>query len=138
MVWRDEENAMRYASLILFALAVLLVEPHVVSVAANETVTHSGTVLAIDVRGGQLVFEEIGPWRARSGVMQTIRRTVELVTATRFTFASRTDAPCGLVGAWVEGPLDPVFLEVGDAITIECRHEGARLIAVKVIVTDMR
>jgi hypothetical protein len=129
---------MRYVSLILFTLAVLLVEPHIVSAAANDTVTHSGTVLAIDVRGRRLVFEEIGPWRAHRGVMQTIRRTVELVPATRFTFASRTDAPCDSVGAWVEGPLDPVFLEVGDAITIECRHEGARLIAVKVIVTNMR
>ncbi len=129
---------MRYASLILFALVVLLIEPHVVSATANETVTHSGTVVAIDIRGGQLVFEEIGPWRAHGGVMQTIRRTVELVPATRFTFASWADTPCGLLGAWVEGPLDPVFLDVGDAITIECRHEGARLIAVKVIVTDMR
>jgi hypothetical protein len=129
---------MRCASLILFASAVLLVGPNVVSVAADEMVTHYGTVVAIDVSGGQLVFEEIGAWPGRGGVTESIRHTVELIPATRFTFASRTETPCDLVGGKVERSLDPIFFEVGDAVTIECRHEGARLIAVKVTVTAMR
>ena len=127
---------MRYSCLILFALAVLLVGPGLVPAAAAEAemVTHSGTVVAIDLKAGGVVFEEIGPWRAAAGVTQTSRRTVEVIPETRFTFAFRSDVPCDFVGAWVDGPLDPVFVEVGDAITIECRHEGARLIAVKVTI----
>jgi hypothetical protein len=46
--------------------------------------------------------------------------------------------PCDLVEGRVERPFDPVFFEIGDAVTIECRHEGGRLIAVKVTVTAMR
>jgi len=129
---------MRYARLILFALAVLLAAPPVISAAADEMVTHYGTVVAIDLSRGQLIFEDIGPWLERGAITETIRRTVELVPATRFMFASRTDTPCDLVGRGLERPLESVFVEVGDAITIECRHEGARLIAVKVTVTAMR
>jgi len=126
---------MQYASLILFASAVLLTSPPVVSAAADEMVTHYGTVVAIEIRGGQLVFDEIV---GRGGVTETIRHTVELIPATRFVFASRMDEPCDLVGRGVERSLDAVFVEVGDGITVECRHEGARLIAVKVTVTAMR
>ena len=126
---------MRYASLILFASAVLLAAPPVVSAATDEMVTHYGTMVAIDVSGGQLVFDEIV---GRGGVTETIRRTVELIPTTRFMLASRTDTPCDLVGRGVERSLDAVFVEVGDSITLECRHEGARLIAIKVTVTAMR
>ena len=98
---------MRYSCLIVFALAVLLVGPGLVPAAAAEAemVTHSGTVVAIDLKAGGLVFEEIGPWRAAAGVTQTSRRTVEVIPETRFTFAFRSDVACDFVGAWVEGPL---------------------------------
>jgi hypothetical protein len=129
---------MRYASLMLFASALLAVGAHGVSVAGDEMVTHHGTILAIDASRGQLIFEETRPPTSRDAVADSIRITVELIPATRYTFASGTDTPCDPVHGSVESPLDPVFLEVGDTVSIECRHEGGRLIAVKVTVTAMR
>ena len=103
---------------------------------AAETVKHSGTILAIDTDGGRFVLEEIGPWQVRGGVTQVIRREIVMTPATQFAIVVRANAPGGFAGDFVEGPLDPAAVEVGDLVTVECRHDGPRLVAIKITIAD--
>jgi len=96
--------------------------------AAHEMKTHSGTVVAIDIVRGVLVIDEVGPWRARSGVSR-IRRTVLLMPGTDFLIAVRVNPHEGFPGSFVEGQMDPEAIEPGAMVTIECLHDGPRLIA---------
>lgn len=119
---------------IVLALAGLLVGVAAPPLAADEIFRHSGTVIAIE-GDRRLVLEEIGPWQARDGA-KVIRWTIELTPATEFTFAFRDDVPGGFRGGFVEGVLDPAFIDAGDAVTVECRHAGGLFYAEKVTVVD--
>jgi hypothetical protein len=104
--------------------------------AAVETMKHSGTVVSVDEPSGTLVMHEIGPWQLRDGktVLTTLRIT--LTPETEFAIVSR-EAPAvrGTVGPFVERPIAGWALYKGDFVTVDCRHEGTRLIATKVTVT---
>jgi hypothetical protein len=106
--------------------------------AAAETMKHSGTIVAIDEAAGTLVMHEIGPWQRRDGktVLTTLRIT--LTPRTEFAMVSR-DAPAvpGTVGPFVERPIGAWALYRDDFVTVDCRHEGRRLIGTKVTVTHM-
>jgi hypothetical protein len=123
--------------LCLVALAsILLVAGGQSGAATAEVVKHSGTIVEIDAHGAQLVLEEVGPWRVRDGVTQVIRRTIALTPATDVVIAVRVNPPGGYAGDFVEGPLAMFALEPGDVITVDCRREGPRLVAVKITTTS--
>lgn len=50
----------RYGSMVLLALSVLLAVP---GVDAARSTRYSGTVAAIDPQDGVLILDELGPWR---------------------------------------------------------------------------
>jgi hypothetical protein len=103
-------------------------------VVAEQMVKYSGTVLAIDVAHGQLVLEEVGPWR--EGVAQRTRRTIALMPETEYAIGLRANPPGGFPGEFIEGPLHPTDIEVGDMITVLCRKDGHRPVAIKIIFAD--
>lgn len=123
---------------VVLAVSLVLVAAASQPSVAAESVKHSGTILEMDAGRGRLVLEEVGPWQVRDGVTQVIRRTIVLTAATRFAIALRANAPDGFAGAFVEGTLDPAALEVGDLITAECRHDGRRIVALKITFADAR
>ena len=119
--------------LIALASATILVAtgPPVV---AEQMAKYSGTVLAIDVAHGQLVLEEVGPWRG--GVTQRTRRTIALTPETEYAIGLRANPPGGFPGEFIEGPLHPTDIEVGDMVTVLCRKDGHRPVALKIIFAD--
>jgi hypothetical protein len=102
--------------------------------AAQQTVKYTGTVLAIDRARGQLVLGEVGPWR--EGVTQRIRRTITLTGQTEYTIGFRANPPGGFPGEFIEGPLRPGDIEAGDVVTVLCRKDGRRLVALKIVFAD--
>ena len=102
-----------------------------------EPVRHSGRILAIDTARGRLVLEEVGPWQVRDGVTQVIRRTITLTPTTEAAIVTRGNPAGGFASDFIEGRLDVDNLDVGDFVTVECRREGPRLVAVKIIVPDV-
>lgn len=105
---------------------------------AQEVVKHSGVIVDVDERAGTFVLAEIGPWEIRDGRTVITRRTITLTPATEFAIVFRDDeAPSGFAGDYVETPLEPWAVYVDDHVTIECRHEGPRFVALKIVVTDL-
>lgn len=97
---------------------------------------HSGTVVAVDQRAGTIVLAEVGPWRVRQGRTEVTHRTIVVRPETTVTLVMRADdAPSGFPGDFVAVALDPWDLEVGDFATVECQHEGRRLIGLRITLT---
>jgi hypothetical protein len=120
------------------ALAMLLAVTLAAGAAAQTLEKHSGVIVDADEAAGTLVLAEVGPWQVRDGKTVITRRTIALTARTEFAIAFRAEEPVdGFVGAFVETPLEPWAVYVGDHVTIECRREGARLVAVKMTVTDL-
>lgn len=46
-------------------------------------------------------------------------------------------SPSGYAGDFVETMVGPEGVYLGDFVTVECVHEGQRLVALKITVTDM-
>jgi CBS domain-containing protein len=104
--------------------------------AGAGTVKHSGTVAAVDRAAGTMVLDEVGPWRVKDGVTQITRRTIVVPATTEVTVARRAEEPGGwLPRPFVEAPAGLGDLAPGQFVTVECRPEAARLIAVKVTIT---
>jgi hypothetical protein len=122
--------------LLSLALATVLMSAGGPPALAAEIMKHSGTVLAFDTERGQVVLEEVGPWQVRNGVTQTIRRTIVLDQATKVTWAVRGNPPGRFSGDFNQVPLAPLGVEVGDAVTVVCRHDGDRLVALEIIIAD--
>jgi hypothetical protein len=110
----------------------------VVAASAAETMKHSGTIVSIADDARTLVLAEIGPWRVRGGATVVTYRTIVLAPETRFAIVGRgEDAPSGFQGDFVEMALGPDGLYPGDHVTVDCRHEGGRFVALKVTVTEV-
>ena len=100
---------------------------------AGEVQRHSGTVVARE--GGLVQLAEIGPWKVRQGETVIIYRSIEMTPATTLTMVRRDEEPLsGFPGDWVEEGLEPWDLLEGDFVTVDCLHEGGRLIALKITV----
>ena len=120
-------------------LAVMVVALGFPLRAGAETTNISGTILALDKEAGTIVVGEIGPWRVKDGVTEITPRTLSVTAATEFRQVKRAPGigPRGWVGDFVEVALGAWELKQGDFVTVEVRHEGPRLTAVKVAVAAL-
>lgn len=102
-----------------------------------EMMKHSGSVVALDESSGTLVMHEVGPWKvSRDGKTVLTTLKITLTADTEFAMVSRaTPAVPGSIGPFVEHPIGAWALYAGDFVTVDCRHEGQRLIATKVTVS---
>jgi hypothetical protein len=123
------------------------------SASAGERVKHSGVIVSIaddqndfalfphlTVFGKARTFllAELGPWQVRNGATVITYRTITLAPETEFAMVARADAaPSGFGGDFVETRLGPEGVYLNDYVTIDCRHEGKRLVAVKITVTEL-
>ena len=108
------------------------------AVSAPQVSRHSGVIADVNERAGTFVLAEVGSWQLREGRTVVSHRTVELTPATAFAIAFRDeDAPSGYRNDFVEAPLEPWAVYVGDFVTVECVEQRGRLTALKVIVTDL-
>ena len=106
---------------------------------AAETARHSGFISAIAADARSFVLDELGPLRPGRDVASALtRRTITLTPSTEFVVVARVDeAPSGYRGDFVEVPVGPERVYLNDYVTVECRHEGKRLVAVKITVVEM-
>jgi hypothetical protein len=127
---------MRSHALVLGMTLTLLLT---VTVSARaEIVKHSGTIVDDDENTDSIVLAEVGPWRIHDGATVVTRPRIALTTRTECAIAFRVeDTGEGFPGEFVEAPLDRSGVYVGDYVTIECRNEGARMVALKITVTDL-
>jgi hypothetical protein len=122
--------------LVACSLAMLLMGAGAQAASGADLVKHSGRILVLDPAHGQLVLEEVGPWQVRDGVTQVIRRTIALTPQTVIAIVLRANPPGGYPGEFIEGRLEPGDLDPGDFVTVECRSEGRRLVATRIVVAD--
>ena len=105
----------------------------VIAVAGEPIYRHSGAVIAVE--RSAIVLGEVGPWNAKDGVAVVTERRVVVTRNTEFVAVYRDyDDATGYLGDFKEAPLVDWELLPGDIVTIECEHEGDRMIALKVTV----
>ncbi len=104
---------------------------------AGETTNISGTIVALNKEAGTIVVGEVGPWRVKEGATEITPRTVAVTAGTEFKQVRRAEGagPTGWVGEFVEVAVGPWELKRGDFVTVQVRHEGPRLTALKVAVS---
>ena len=121
----------------LLAAAVLILLGSAASASPAQTMKHSGTIVAIADDGKTFVLAEVGPWRGRNGATVVTRCTITLTPETEFAIAARhVEPPGGFPGEFVETPLGPDGVYLYDYVTVDCLHEGKRLVALKLTVTE--
>ena len=104
---------------------------------AQETMKHSGAIVAIAADAPTFVLAEVGPWQVRDGATVMTYRTITLTPETDYVVAMRIDeAPSGFPGDFVEVPVGPQDVYLYDHVTVDCRHEGTRLLALRVTVSE--
>ena len=130
---------MRHLACILFAPALLMLFANPAPVGAEEIVTkHSGAIVSIAGDTRTFVLAEVGPWQVRNGKTVMTYRTITLAPRTEYAMASRADdAPSGFAGDFVEVQLGPEDVYLNDYITVDCRREGKRLVALKITVAEL-
>jgi hypothetical protein len=105
---------------------------------AAEVERHSGSIVSIPDDARTFVLAEVGPWQLRDGETVLTRRTIELTPGTKYAIVARIDAaPSGFRGDWVEFEIGPERVYLYDQVTVECRHEGKRLVALKITVIEV-
>ena len=125
---------MKHSLPIVLTWVLFLVAVGVPLVAGAESVRHSGTLLAISKETGTITLGEVGPWHVVQGVTQITRRSISVTPATEFVQVKRDKEGVEYPGDFIEARLDPWSFAVGDFVTVDCRHEGKRLIALKITV----
>ena len=109
-----------------------------VSARAAHIERHSGSIESIPGDARTFVLAEVGPWQVRNGATVLTRRTIELTPETKYVIVARVDAaPSGFRGDWVEFEIGPERVYLNDQITVECRHDGKRLVALKITVVEV-
>ena len=127
---------MRPKARLAFVLTALLTLTG--SAGAGEVMKHSGSIVDIadDVR--TFVLAEVGPWQLRNGATVVTHRTITLLPETQYAIAGRVDDGAGgFPGDFMEVPLGPEAVYLHDYVTVECRHEGKRLLALKITVIEV-
>ena len=109
-------------------LATVLVMIAIPAMAEQASAKHTGIVVAVDLAQRRLVLDEVGPWRPGAGA-QTTRRTIVLTSTTDFLITLRANPQDGFLGQFIEGEMEAEGIEAGDVVTIDCLHDGPRLIA---------
>ena len=105
---------------------------------AEERMKHSGSIVFIAEDARSFVLAEVGPWQVRDGATVITHRTITVTPETEFAYVVRADpAPSGFLGDFVEAPLGPEAVYLDDYVTVDCRHEGKRLVALKITVTEV-
>jgi len=108
------------------------------SASAGERVKHSGSIVSIAAAAKTFVLAEVGPWQVRKGATVITYLTITLAPETGYAIVARTDqAPSGFPGDFVETPIGPESVYLHDYVTVDCRHEGKRLMALKITVTEV-
>lgn len=126
---------MRYRAMLGSVVGTLLALT--LSAGAEEMVKHSGPIVAIADDARTFVLAEVGPWQVRNGATVTTSRTITLTPETQFAMVGRVDdAPSGYAGDFVEVVLGPEQVYLGDYVTVECRHEGKKMLALKITVIE--
>jgi hypothetical protein len=65
------------------------------------------------------------------------RRTITLARETEFAIVARDEAPpSGFPGDFVETRRGPDGVYLNDYVTVDCRHEGQRMIALRSTVSE--
>jgi hypothetical protein len=106
------------------------------SATAAEMFKHSGSIFSIADNAKTFVLAEVGPWQVRNGATVITYRTITMTPETEFAIVTRGDAPVGgFPGDFVETRVGPEDVYLNDYITVDCVHEGKRLIALKITVT---
>ena len=119
-------------------IALILVLALATSASAQEVMKHSGVIIDADEKASTLVLAEVGPWKTRAGATVITPLTIVFTPETEFAIAFRAEEPAsGFPNDFVETPLEPWAVYVGDHVTILCRHDGTRLVALKLTVTDL-
>jgi hypothetical protein len=127
---------MRHTAFALSVVTVLLFLTAPVS--GEEIVKHSGVIVAIADDARTFVLAEVGPWQVRDGATVITKRTITLLPETTFAMVGRVDdAPSGFPGDFIEVPLGPEAVYLKDYVTVECRHEGKKMFAQKITVTEL-
>jgi hypothetical protein len=118
----------------IIAIVLALAGPAV----AGDRVKHSGSIVSIADDGATFVLAEVGPWRVRAGATVLTYRTITLMPTTEFTIVARAyAAPSGLAGDFVEVQIESGGIYLDDYVTVDCQHEGRRLVALKITVTEL-
>lgn len=93
--------------------------------------------LAAEFRLRLVVLAEVGPWQVRDGATVIAYRTITLTLQTTYALVARSQAaPSGFGGDFVETSLGRDRLYLNDHVTVDCRHEGQRLLALKITVIE--
>ena len=124
--------------------AVFLILPGLIltgltaSASAEERVKLSGSIVSIAGDAKTFVLAEIGPWQVRKGATVLTYRTITLSPETEYAIVARAEqAPSGFPDDFVETPIGPESVYLHDYVTVDCRHEGKRLMALKITVTEV-
>jgi hypothetical protein len=108
------------------------------SVGAGERVTYSGTIVAIADDAKTFVLAEVGPWRVRNGATVITYLTITLAPETELAIVTRSDtAPSGYPGDFVESRVGPEDIYLNDYVTVDCRQQGKRLVALKITAVEL-
>jgi hypothetical protein len=84
------------------------------------------------------VLAEVGPWQVRDGATVITYRTIALTAKTEFGVVTRVDAaPSGFCGDFAEFPIGPERVDLNDSVTVVCRRDGKRLVALKITVVEV-
>jgi hypothetical protein len=130
---RYKENLMRALGGLLSILVIVLGFSG--AAGAGNVVKHSGSIASIADDERSFVLSEVGPWHVRSGATATIHRTIALTPETEFAIVARAEAaPTGFAGDFVEMRMGVASVFLNDYVTVECRHERGRQVALKVTV----
>jgi hypothetical protein len=102
---------------------------------AGDRMKHSGTIVSIAADGESFVLAEVGTWGREARVTHL---PIVMTPATQLAIIARADAaPSGFAGDFVELAIERSGLYLNDHVTVDCRHDGKRLIALKVTVTEL-
>jgi hypothetical protein len=118
----------------LFALLLALAAP----ATAGEIMKHSGSIVSIAPGARSFVLAEVGPWEVRDGGTVLTYRTITLTRETEYAIVGRVEeSRSGFAGDFMEVSVEPDEIYLNDYVTIDCRHEGTRLVALKVTATEV-
>lgn len=128
---------MTIASRTAAILVVGIVCAGLVAQAGNAAERRSGRVIAVDDTAGLIVIDEVGPWQGRKGVTQVVRHTMIVTPSTKIASHIRVSVAGRFPGDFIEVPLALSDVALGEFVTVECRREGGRFIALSIAVAEL-
>lgn len=125
-------RAVAVASVLVIALGLAA------SASAGPIMKHSGTIVSIAPDASTFVLAEVGPWQTEKGATVITYRTITMKPDTQFAVVTRVpEAPSGFGDDFAETRVGPDGVLLNDYVTIDCRHEGTLLMALKITVAEV-